>query len=95
MRYRSKPQEVEAVQWTGDNVEEIHNFASLDEPRTIVTIYQGDPELKLKAGKGGAQGWVFVPVGYWIVHNPGDLSDFWPVEPHYFAKKYDPADEGA
>lgn len=28
MKYRKKPVTVEAVQWTGDNVEEIQNFAS-------------------------------------------------------------------
>ena len=27
MKYRKKPVEVEAVQWTGSNVQEIHKFA--------------------------------------------------------------------
>ena len=36
----------------------------------------------------GAQGWVPLPVGYWIVWRPGDLSDLWPVDPDYFASKY-------
>ena len=36
----------------------------------------------------GAQGWVIVPVGYWIVWRPGDLSDLWPVDPDIFASKY-------
>jgi hypothetical protein len=32
-----------------------------------------------------------VPVGHWLVHQPGDLSDIWPVDPHYFEAKYEPA----
>ena len=27
MRYRKKPVEIEAVQWTGENLEEIEEFA--------------------------------------------------------------------
>lgn len=98
-RYRSRPSEIEAVQWKGENWEEVHAFCSVDEEvRTASTmvrlnedeVYAGHP-LQLLAGKDGAQGWVPVPVGHWIVRNPGDLTDHWPVDPDYFAAKYERA----
>lgn len=49
--------------------------------------------LEILAGKDGAQGWVPLPLGHWVVRMPGDLSDHWPVDHHYFAKKYVPEEE--
>lgn len=48
-------------------------------------------DLELLAGMNGAQGWVPVPVGHWIVRSPGVLNDHWPVDPEYFSAKYEPA----
>lgn len=88
-RYRSRPSEVEAVQWTGDNQQEIHDFLA-GEVR-FTGDERGGWNLWLEAGKDGAQDWVPVPAGHWVVHPPGDLSDVWPVAPDYFADKYEPA----
>ncbi len=92
MRYRSKPSEIEAVQWTGDNLKELEFFG---------VKFRYGPEapaladpLKIKAGKDGAQGYVAVPVGHWVVRSPGDLTDHWPVDPDYFAAKYEPVEVG-
>ena len=84
MRYVSKPQFVEAVQWTGENEEEVGRIA----PYKFATEGQGE-EVRgmLKAGPGGAQGWVDVPIGYWVVRKPGDVTDLWPIEPKYFQEK--------
>lgn len=85
MKFRSKPQEIEAVQWTGDNYREVHDFGA--------TVKTGADflALELEAGTNGAQGYVPVPIGHWIVRQPGDLTDHWPVDPDYFAAKYEPA----
>lgn len=88
--YKSRPQYVEAIQHTG----EVTNPWALDEfaPGKV----RIDPEtgsLMLLAGKDGAQDWVPVPVGHWLVNQPGDKSDIWPVDPDYFAAKYDLPDE--
>ena len=81
--YQSRPQFVEAIQHTGD-------FAALEEfAPGKVTINVGSGSLMLLAGKEGAQGWVPVPLSHWLVHQPGDLTDIWPVEADYFAAKYD------
>ena len=84
MRYRSKPSEIEAVQWTGANIIDVWAFA----PAVLREHGNG---LELLAGQDGAQGWVPVPVGHWIVRQPDDLTDHWPVDPDYFAAKYEPA----
>lgn len=86
-RYRSRPSEVEAVQWTGDPAD----FLDLEEFAPVAPPYSFGPELHLHAGKNGAQGWVPVPEGHWIVRNPDDPTDYWPVDPDYFAGKYEEA----
>lgn len=86
MLYQSKPSTIEAVQWTGDNTDEVTAFLP-----TVDLVFFRDGRLNVKAGKDGAQGLVPVPVGHWIVRQPGDLSDHWPVDPDYFAAKYEPA----
>lgn len=82
MIYQSRPQQVEAIQWTDDNLAQV-KLALRD--KITVDI---DGQLLLLAGKDGAQKWVPVPVGHWLVHQPGDLTDVWPVDPEYFASKY-------
>ena len=54
-----------------------------------IKIEQGNG-LMLLAGKDGAQGWVPVPNGHWIVCAVGDKSDLWPVHPEIFAATYRP-----
>lgn len=96
--YRSKPQLVEAIQWTSEpgNGNDCIGFVGTPDGVDYGFICQGvndsdaQPLAWLRAGKNGAQGWVVVPIGHWIVRKPGDLSDHWPVDPDYFAEKYEP-----
>lgn len=83
-RYRRRPQEVEAIQWTGHNLDEVLDFnPELQGGR------DGEALLML-ADQDGVQGHVEVPVGHWIVRQPGMHYDHWPVDPDYFAIKYEP-----
>ena len=84
--YRSKPTEVEAIQWRGSNVAEVSHFTG----GFKVHLRSSQRKLLLFAGQDGAQKWVPVPVGHWIVRKPGDPTDYWPVDPDYFAEKYEP-----
>lgn len=98
--YRSKPTLVEAIQWTGDNWDEIwaigpaEKIASTTPPANStseqIREHNGLP-LQLKAGVDGCQGWVDVPVGHWLVRAVGDDSDIWPVADEYFRAKYEEA----
>lgn len=83
-QFESKPSVIEATQWRGDNSDECWRVCTHK-----IRVALG--ELTLLAGKDGAQEWVPVPVGHWLVHQPGDVSDIWPVDPDYFATKYQPA----
>lgn len=93
MLFNSKPSQVDAIHWTGDNWNEILRFAP-EKVRLVNpdgSVPRGAPRLELLAGVDGSQEWVPVPVGHWLVHQPGDLSDIWPVEDNYFQAKYEPS----
>ena len=83
--YESVSQLAEAVQWTGENLDAVFNalHASV---RWRHDRYGNHLYLHC-----GVIGWVPVPVGHWIVHKPGDLTDLWPVDPDIFASKYQPS----
>lgn len=98
MRYRNKPSEIEAVQWKGNNFATIVAFfeGSTEERGEQIFRWldwggQYNSRLQVRAGVDGAQGWVDVPRGHWVVRNPGDHGDYWPVEEKYFDRKYEPA----
>ena len=100
MRFRSRPSEVEAVQWTGSNYRAVQDFvAGAEQVRSGPVVRWHDwggqfgSRLEVLAGKDGAQGWVPVPQGHWLVRNPGDHGDYWPVYGGYFEGKYEPAGE--
>lgn len=81
--YVSRPSVVEAIQWLGTpEAIEQSVFGGVIE-------FDAAGDLELLAGKDGAQGWVPVPLGHWLVRNPGDPSDNWPVDADYFAGKYE------
>lgn len=87
--YRSKPTLVDAMQWddTDDAVEALWNHTSGKIEVRFNAL--GDRSLFLLTGVDGAQEWVPVPVGHWIVHPPGDTTDIWPVDDAYFQAKYE------
>lgn len=83
-KYRSKPTEVEAVLWVGD-IQPIREFMP-----TFLFNHKADG-LFILAGVDGAQGWVPVPFGHWIVRQPDNDLDYWPVAAEYFDSKYEEA----
>jgi hypothetical protein len=92
--YLSRPQYVEAVQWTGTSDSLLAIVEAQLGGHVLPPEHEGG-SLMLRAGKDGAQEWVPVPVGHWIVHQPGDISDVWPVEDAYFRAKYEAAQSGS
>lgn len=94
-KFVSIPSTIEATQylWFSEdhhNHDQVLDFCTAEgEPKARISNDGAGPVF-LKAGKDGAQGWVPVPAGHWIVRNPGDHSDYWPVDPDYFAAKYVP-----
>jgi hypothetical protein len=85
-RYESVPGRIYAVRWNGANLRQIQRWLELYDAEDRVRKV---PErLELKAGVGGASGWVGVPTGHWIAINADDTADLWPLEHGRMLDKY-------
>jgi hypothetical protein len=90
-RYRKLPVEIDAVQWTGDNFEEIRDFAAgeecpaqLVERGWVVALDGGDLYLSTLEG-------VMTPaVGDWIIR--GVAGEYYSCKPDIFARTYESAE---
>ena len=88
MKYRTKPIEIEAIQWTGLNLEEIKAFADdslvYDILDTAWEVGKGRPHvfMKIKTIEGDMN----VQEGDCIIKSI--LGEFYPCKPDVFEKKY-------
>jgi len=81
-KYRKRPVEVEAVQWTGENIEEIHAFMAPSKPGYLSQFSNADELLGLKSGVAG--------VGDWVIRDP-ETQTFSHLSPDIFEATYEPA----
>jgi len=86
-KYRKRPHVIEAMQWTGDNLDAIRDWAGTDgiyrpterRPNQLtVTTIQGDPGP--------------VRIGDWILPEP-QAGRFYPCQPDVFEMLYEPVQE--
>lgn len=88
MKYKTKPVEIEAIQWTGLNLEEIKAFVGgsliYDILDTAWEVGKGRPHvfIKIKTLEGDMN----VSKGDYIIK--GLLGEFYPCKPDVFEKKY-------
>ena len=81
MKFRTKPCEIEAVQWTGQNIKEIMQFTldtdnvRIEDGELVVSTLEGD----MKAS-----------VGDYIIK--GLRGEYYPCKPDVFCKKYEPCE---
>lgn len=86
-RYRKKPIEVDAIQWTGDNAEELAEFTGgqfhaagngriIDDPRFNARVFD---ELH--------DTWVGVKTGQWVIK--GVKGEFYPIDEQVLAETYE------
>ena len=80
MRYRTKPCEIEAVQWTGRNVVEIMRFVKNES--AIIT----NGVLIIKTLEGD----MVASTGDYIIR--GLRGEYYPCKPDVFQKKYEPCE---
>ena len=80
-KYRKKPVEIEALQWTGDNRNEIWEFCSLAYFNTDVAT--GDLSLMIQTLEGSMQ----ASIGDYIIK--GVKDEFYPCKPDIFDMTYD------
>jgi hypothetical protein len=79
MKYRKKPIEIEAVQWTGSNADEIEEF--------IGQVWKAAPDrIRINTPEGTM---VATP-GDWIIR--GVAGELYPCKPDIFEQTYEPVD---
>lgn len=77
MKYRKKPVVIEALQWTGDNRDEIKAWSG-------ATDWYYRPELVIPTLEGNMSAYP----GDWIIK--GVKGEFYPCKPDIFEATYDP-----
>ena len=80
-RYRKKPVEIEAVQWSGSNWHSIRDFAG------HAWVYTKGSELYVKTVEGD----LHASPEDWIIK--GVKGEFYPCKPDIFAATYEAAEE--
>lgn len=80
MKFRTKPCEIEAVQWTGRNVTEIMRFVKNES--AIIT----NGVLIIKTLEGD----MVASTGDYIIR--GLRGEYYPCKPDVFQKKYEPCE---
>jgi len=89
-RYRKKPVEITAVQWTGDNETAVQaftgrsNFYALDDDERALG---DDPEATATVYDKLHSTWVLVYTGQHIIR--GVRGEFYPIAPDVLADTYD------
>lgn len=81
-RYKTKPCEIEAIEWTGDNFEEIAEFTN--HTAAMMLMYSSRRyELIIKT----LEDYMIASVGDFIIK--GLKGEFYPCKPDVFHKKYE------
>lgn len=91
MKFRKKPVVIEAIQWTGDNFDQLWSWGTVDDSVLKAKILQAgggeDPtKLWIKTLEGGH----VATIGDWIIK--GIKGEFYPCKPDIFAATYEAAE---
>lgn len=88
MRYRTKPFEVEAVRFTGNNAHEVMQLTDLD---FMLVDDDDDPEIVASVWDKLHNTWAGVKAGQYIIK--GMKGEFYPCDPEVFEAKYEAINE--
>ena len=89
-KYRKKPVVVEAVRWTGSNLEEIRNFVGSDLIEEYVELFDIKRTLKemlVDIAIDTLEGTMRVDYGDYIIK--GVQGEFYPCKPDIFEQTYE------
>ena len=86
MRFRKKPVEIEAIQFTGDNQKDVLSFIYPDMSEDGLI---GAQVMKLPVVIETLEGTLTASPGDWIIK--GVKGEFYPCKPDIFEATYDPA----
>lgn len=87
-RYRHRTPEVEAVQWTGSNAEELRAFCGADFDEIDLDDRAEDPDETAAVREGKHGTWRGLRPGDWVVRLDEGLYEFSAAD---FAERYEPA----
>lgn len=94
MRFRKKPVEIEAIQWTGDNIHDVLEFCNSDERWKTGIISQnfGGPTIghvpaMMMLDIPTLEGTMTASRGDWIIR--GVRGELYPCKPDIFKETYD------
>ncbi len=85
-RYRKKPVEIEAIRWTGENINEVYAFAEAHTDVPALTVQDGNVAVETLEGTMRAE------AGDWIIR--GVHGELYPIKPDIFEETYDPVGPG-
>lgn len=90
-KYQKKPVVVEAIQYTGDNLEEVQEFATVEKPSFFQEIAEedrsDDPEQIAEVWDKLHGTWVGVYLNDWIIK--GIKGEFYPCNSEVFSETYE------
>jgi hypothetical protein len=89
-RWRKRPVEVDAVQWTGDNWDEVASFMG-----SVAEGNEADIARQMAAADGRIrictlEGTMAASLGDWIIR--GVQGELYPCKPDIFDQTYEPAE---
>ena len=80
-RYKTKPVEIEALEWNGDNFKEVKEFT--DNKAKMELLFSGKEVLVVQTLEGD----MAAAIGDFIIK--GLRGEFYPCKPDVFHKKYE------
>jgi hypothetical protein len=89
VKYRSKPATIEAMQFTGGNLEELRDFVSVGPGPGVDVRANGEGGAELWVAKSKA--WCDLPAGSFVVAEP-DGSGFYPCAGDIFVSRWEVAE---
>lgn len=85
--YRIKPEVVQAVQWTGDNIDELSQFTTIGDSTPLVFKYYTPDGEELRLLKDNYNDSTLISEGYYVVKDTsGNFNVF---SPELFKKTYE------
>lgn len=84
MKYRKKPVVIEAIQWTGENVDEVNTFV---ENECFFSTESGESYMDVALTIFTLEGFMKASVGDYIIK--GVQGEFYPCKPDIFEATYE------
>jgi hypothetical protein len=84
-KYRKVPVTIEAIQWTGENYEEIREWAWTGADTEVATLDTEVSQLMVWNSEEGQ--WIRCPLDHWVIK--GIKGEYYPCSPDVFLRTYE------